>query len=92
MDAAQQTGQAAGNLAQLPMREKLWTERSDTEKLEALRQQVVTLTHQLGSALETVHALRRHQHDGKGALMVPLEDDFNKPYRGRIPTALSNRE
>lgn len=80
----------------MAMREKLWTERDHDEKLAALRDHVLWLSHLLTEANERIHGLMRHEHC-KSGLLTPLsysEHGLNTGPRGRnpIPTALRDKE
>ena len=66
---------------QICQREKYWNERDRDEKFEALRQQVIQLTHMITSMIDNVQALMQHQHSQTGALMTPM-DGRNSAYAG----------
>jgi len=76
-----------------PCREKLWTERDVEQKLEALRQQLIYLTHKTRSSRGVLDVLMRHEHGVDGRLLVPLIDSNIGSYeRDRVPTALRDEE
>lgn len=81
----------AANQCNWGMREKSWDERTDAEKLEALRQQVVFLSSMLFESRDMIEHLQRHEHSAtSGALLFPVNalggPQFNRP-RG-IPFSL----
>lgn len=77
----------------IPSRERLWTERDVDQKLEALRQQIVQLTHLTYSMSDESAGMNRHEHGVDGRILVPLVDNNIRPYRrDRVPTALRDKE
>ena len=55
-------------------REKTWPERTDAEKLDALRQEVTLLIQQTQDQQRTIEKLLHHQHSQTGAIVVPLRE------------------
>ncbi len=90
-----QMAEQQGALGMMASREKLWTERTDTEKLDTLRQQVVFLCRQSQEQNATIYKLMQHRHGPIGESVVPLVDNgANHPqgYRYRTPISLRDKE
>jgi len=84
------------NDQKLATRERLWPERDESQKIEALRQEIVRLSHIVASLNDDVFKLRHHQHSPLGILTVPLDSgEQNFPrgyYRNSIPMSLRDKE
>ena len=57
-------------------RNKYWDELTDQEKIDRMRSEVKGMQSRLDSALKSVEALLRHDHNN-GQLIVPLNDSRN---------------
>lgn len=80
-----------------PKREKVWTERTPDEKLEALREsmlELLTRSHGQGQAIsEITRILCDHSHAGGGTLVVvPARKSFVDYSKFRVPTPLRLKE
>ena len=69
------------------MREKCWDERTDSEKLEVLRNELVFMQHQLACLCVTLDNLCRHSHGSQGQIVVPFHS--NDPPMSSHPKAMS---
>lgn len=69
----------AGNMKDVPMREKTWDERSSDERLELLRREVRSLTAIVDQLLRTTQVLESHQHAASGEILVRPGSMYGNP-------------
>lgn len=94
MAAQQAAMNMAGVAGQLAMRDKLWPERDVEQKLQALRDQVVHLTHTVDWMREALQKMEQHEHGNNGLLVPPHDRSRDHPtgYYRHIPTSLRDKE
>jgi len=84
------------NTIGLACREKLWTERDASEKLEALRAELIRLSHLTSNLVDQVYKLVEHQHAPNGQVLGPIGErgSIGKPlgYQYRVPVSLRDKE
>lgn len=76
----------------MPMRDKVWPERTDAEKLDALREQVVYLLNRVEHVAAVVEQLLRHEHNAGGQLTVQIQNNSEPSRRSHTPMSLRNKE
>jgi len=68
-------------------RQRYWSELTDSEKIERMRQHVKILENQIGGIHAVHQGLLRHQHNISGQMVTLFE-----PHRGTVGEALGRRE
>lgn len=68
-----ETKAPAQELGACVMREKYWDEKTDSEKIAALAEQVEHLTHLVHDQAEQIDLLRLHSHAEDGTLTAKLD-------------------
>ena len=77
------------------MREKCWDERSDSEKLDALRSELVAMSYSLARLSEVVSKLEEHTHGQQGQILVHMNStrpmcSEDRPRRGPMSLRKKN--
>jgi hypothetical protein len=74
------------------MQQKFWNERDKDERLEALRQEVIGLHHQMSSARRQIEALLNHGHAIDGRVMQAIDCRNEARSELWIPTSLRRED
>jgi hypothetical protein len=84
--------QTQADIAIFPPREKLWTERNQEEKLEALRLELLRVLAIADASREISHNLMRHVHGVHGEILVPIDgSNGHRGYGRNIPMSLRDK-
>jgi len=63
----------------LPMREKLWDEMNDSERIKKMRDEIILLHTRLGRVIGAVDVANNHIHAPNGDVMVSANRLHNEP-------------
>ena len=70
---------------------KYWSECSDAEKIERIREQVKNCQYELNGLKEFLAPLLSHHHAADGRVMAPIESTIS-PSRGRVYSGVNSKE
>jgi hypothetical protein len=85
--------QTDSSIGALASREKLWTERNQDEKLEALRLELLRVLAIADASRDASRNLMRHVHGARGEILCPLDGiDGPHGYGRHIPMSLRDKE
>ena len=84
--------QTQADIASFPSREKLWTERNQEEKLEALRQELLKTISGTQMAQEMSSRLMHHVHGLHGEILAPMDRLDGPQGRRYVPMSLRDKE